>query len=216
MLPEIDSNLPIFHGSRCLFEKLDSEFVLTGEGVGVGIGFYFVNSLKGAANHAKGYAKQSGEPIVYVAKLKPSIKILTKGEPISSHRPEIYKKWHLELPFSCHSIVNCRDWFSRLANEHFTLRHHIDRTNKIVEKATCQILLDKGFDAIDNFEWTITDGYLHGTTILILNYDMIEIIESHLVKEIYPEILGDAKKYVISDKKRILGDTNRLSYLMRI
>ncbi len=199
-----------FHGSRADFDAFDHAFVGTGERAGIGFGFYLVNSLKGATAHAKSYAKQHGNPIVYVIRMSPDAKILTQGKPISSHSPEILQYWDKALTFNCYLLRDNQFWF----DDFWKAQHPDYRLSVHDDKEVCSVLFKAGFDAIKNVE--LVDGYLNGSTILVLNPGCFEIIEKLPVEAIYKETLGASKDYYLSDTREELGSTGILSYLRRV
>lgn len=161
----------LYHGSRANFEKFNPSSVKTGEGAGVGVGFYFVGNFEGAAMHAIKHNHKKGDPLVYVIKLRPGTKILERELPIEKHNAEILNYWRQRMPSQCWGLSNKRDWFNRLYKNHpsFELFEEFD------ERKICEILLRAGFDVIENFE--DTDTPYHSRTTLVLNTNVIEIVE---------------------------------------
>jgi len=211
----INNNIPLFHGSRSDFDKFDSLYVGSGENAGPGIGMHFTDSLKGAAAHADRYVDSNCEPIVYVCRLKPGAIRLRRCTSIAEHESAVITKWEKNLPVSCLQLIGSRDWFDDLDKHISDIL--MDKSNRRkLDREKCRYLRDNGFDIIFNFEGGWQDNYLHGDVILILNFEVIQIIEKLKVNDIFLETIGDPKKYYLSETKALLGDTRVMSYLRRL
>lgn len=201
----------LFHGSRSIFSAFDPAFVGTGEGAGVGVGFYFVNSLKGAAAHAERYVKSSGSPLVYVCKLREPYLMLHMNCPITKHSPAVVKHWD-SLPIAQFCVRDQCDWFSQL----FRGLPFGNPNPEPTEKEKYRFLVEHGFHAIYDSEGKFTDAYLHGTSIVVLDANIIDIVEVLPVEKIYSEIAGVSQEYYLADCQHELGKTGLPSYLRKV
>jgi hypothetical protein len=203
-------DLPIYHGSRAIFESFDSSFIGTGENAGIGYGFYFATSLKGAANHCWSYCRGDGEKVIYVCKFTKSAKILFVGESVSNHSLDVVNTWG-KLPHQYQKMISSKSWFG----ETTALQSQQINTDEKI-KMLCQILHKVGFDAIYDIEGSSTDSYFHGKSILVLEPESVDIVERLSAVEILDETCGAPKEYYLSEKKQFLDKKNVLSFLRRL
>jgi hypothetical protein len=201
----------LFHGCRpdAQFSSFDKNFVASGEGVGVGVGFYFVTSLKGAAFHADNSTRGKGEALVYVCQLRKSAIMVDRFKAIERQDGQAMA-WWIRLPCSI-SCGSDADWFGGL----FKHRPRACPPWEDSDARKCEFLRERGLHAIYDFEGSFTDGYLQGTTILVLAPEMIDIVEILHVKNIHSETVGEAKQYGLADTAAQLGETGVQSRLRR-
>ena len=194
----------LFHGSKASFTTFDDQHVGSGEGAGVQIGFYFTEYPKGAAHHASSYLHHlDGIAKVYVCKLKPHARVLTRGKPITEHDPELLAFWKDQLPVAKSCTAASRNWFDQL-----------DPSSK-AGKETCSYLRNAGFHAIVDFEGDQVDGYLGGSCILVIAPAAIEIVEVLPVADILSETMGEFRQHILAESKQALCANGVLSYLRR-
>ena len=193
----------LFHGSKASFTTFDDQHVGSGEGAGVQIGFYFTEYLKGAAHHASSYLHHlDGIAKVYVCKLKPHARVLTRGKPITEHDPELLAFWKDQLPEAKSCTAASGNWFDQL-----------DPSSK-TGKETCSYLRNAGFHAIVDFDGGQVDGYLGGSCILVIAPAAIEIVEVLPVADIHPETI-QFRQHILAESKQALCANGVLSYLRR-
>jgi hypothetical protein len=211
-LHEGPDSMILFHGCRpdSPFTAFDETYVGKGEGAGVGVGFYFVTSLKGAAAHADSYTRGKGEALVYVCQLRESAIVLNRFKAIGEQHARSIEWWNrLPCTISCACDEN---WFGSL----FKHRPRACPVWDDSEAKKCEFLRERGLHAIYDFEGSFTDSYLHGTSVLVLAQEMIEIVEVINVKDIHSETVGEAKRYVLADTERRLSETDVQSRLRRV
>ncbi len=174
---EIDDTFLLTHGSRQDFQHFNLDYVGTGERAGPGFGLHFTDNVMGAVAHAEGYTRSSGDPIVYICRIKSEPLILRRQTPIAKHSKSIISQWG-KLPCSCLEFVDSPDWYSKLDSAVYELIHSkAEPSKKEINKL--KFLKNNGFDYIFNFEAGFEDAYLKGDVILLLNEEKIEIVEKH-------------------------------------
>lgn len=200
----------LFHGTRKRFDKFDPAFFGTGE-AGVGVGFYFTDSLKGAYQHATGYAPRPGVPLIYVCEVREPALMLNIRQPISKHSPEVQHHWE-RLPIAQYLAKESSHWFGDL----FRMLPFGNPDPEPSESQKYAFLRKHGFQVMYDTEGAYTDAYLCGTSIVVLDERIIDIIEVIPADALLPEMIGDAKEYELADTLRELGNSSVLSYLRRI
>lgn len=197
----------LFHGTRKLFKEFDSTFFGSGE-AGVGVGFYFTDSLKGAYNHATRYAPHPGEPLIYVCEIREPVLMLQMGKEISKHSQEVQRHWET-LPVAQYWAKNRRDWFGNL----FRMLPLGNPSPEPSDSQKYVFLREWGFQVMYDADGDYTDSYLCGTSIVVLDEQVIDIIEILPAEQLHLEIIGEAKKYELAGIQQELGKTGVRSFL---
>ena len=199
----------LFHGTRKPFERFDRAYYDTGEN-SVGIGFYFTDNLKGAYNHATAYALKPGTPLVYICKIREEALVLNLQHSIEKQALATQRHWET-LPVENYCSKFDIDWFGSLLDG-ISREPFMERAQ---EKSKYQFLKERGFQVLYDTEGGNTDPYLHGTTIVVLDESVIDIIEVLPCEQLIYECMGERKDYVLADHLSELGETGLKSYLRR-
>lgn len=59
-------------------------------------------------------------------------------------------------------------------------------------------------------------AYLCGTSIVVLDEDIIDIVEVLPAEQLFYEMIGDAKQHELADTQQELGKTGVMSFLRRL
>lgn len=154
----------LFHGTRAVFHTFENDFVFSGEGAGAGYGMYFVDNLRGAANHARQYCRNGTNSYVYVCRLEKATPI-NIYKAISKQSEETRRIWSL-LPVSVSCFEHEENWF-----EHSAFLRGKSESEKL------KYLHGKGFHVVVDADGIFTDAYLYGIVYLVLDVTKIEILE---------------------------------------
>lgn len=200
----------LFHGTRKTFDKFDLAFYGTGE-AGVCVGFYFTDNLKGAYQHATRYAPRSGEPLVYVCEVNEPALTLSIWKPISKHNHEVQQHWE-SLPAAQYWAKESKDWFGDL----FRMLPFGNPDPQPSESEKYAFLQKRGFQVMYDTEGAGTDAYLCGTSIVVLDENIIDIVEVLPAEQLLYEMSGDAQQYELGDTQQELGKTGVMSFLRRL
>ncbi|MFK0372221.1 hypothetical protein ACIQT3_18905 [Enterobacter sichuanensis] len=169
----------LFHGTRQRFDSFDAAFKGTGE-AGTIDACWFTDNFKGAKNHAVLKNRNSSQPLVYRCELTENALLADHSIPLSE-QPQIDSLIRSSFPVSISESIKAGcDWhcFSRP-------HYQMDRKGKIVHMGPAGLDCDEvislykqcGIHGVYDWEGMFTDGYLHGTTIIMFDFSELRIRE---------------------------------------
>lgn len=161
----------LFHGSKRQFNKFDYQYIGTGEGANHDVfGFWFLDNIYGAGNHAEIYVNGPREnAVVYVCKIPDDKPVLTRGIAVSQQ--PYYELWNRNLPIAISAVGEDRDWYDLMFKS--KAYNHQEYSNK----DRLHLLYEAGFVAIHDFELGSGETRYHGNTTLVMDVDQIKILD---------------------------------------
>ncbi|MCG9576067.1 hypothetical protein L1D14_07420 [Vibrio tubiashii] len=195
----------LFHGAKKRFERFDLAYLGTGETNPEMMGFYFSSSCYGAVRHSMNRIRADyDEAVLYVCRLKSEAIYVDRTRPIAElESKKSVSHWYYQLPVATSTLISSSDWFLKIRNVVATDHEALEEDRN---RLALQYLRHHGIDVITNWEWGgWCDGY--GSSTLVLNPDMIEILEVIPSKHLFAKkvITGESELFY-SDHFGALGD----------
>ncbi|CAM8681367.1 MULTISPECIES: hypothetical protein [Leclercia] len=170
--------MQLFHGTRQRFDRFDVSVRGTGEAGSINA-CWFTDNFKGACNHALLKNRNPGNPLVYRCTLKKGC-VIANHRQLLSEQPDIASRLRTGLPVSISSqLGRGLDWHA-LNEPRYTYRKGslIYEGNRHVEPAELiSLYMSCGIQGVYDWEGIFTDSYLHGTTTVIFDTDVLDIRE---------------------------------------